>query len=213
MIIAFSFIKLFRLKKVQNDTHSDDDYKREFKYSILSLFLVSFISTLVYKTDLINHSTLYYNISDYGLLYYFAIIPLILIIYDLYFFLIHLFIHNKKIFKIVHLVHHQSKTISPLAAYSMHPLEAIFQHIGLILLFFLFPIHTSHVYIWVIASLAYSSYLHLGYEIFSDKFLKSNIGKFILSSTAHNNHHKYFNCNFGFYTLIWDKLFKTEKYA
>lgn len=209
MLIAFYFLKIFKLKKIQNGIHSYENYKTEIKFSILSLFLVSGISTLIYDTDLINHTTLYYNISDYGWFYYFGIIPLILLSYDLYFYLTHLLIHHKKLFKIVHLVHHKSKTISPLAAYCMHPIEATIQHIGLIFLFFLFPIHTTHVYIWVISSLAYSSYLHLGYEIFSDKFLTSKIGKLICSSTAHAKHHQYFNGNYGFYTLIWDKLFKT----
>ena len=213
MCVSFSLIKIFKLKRVQKDTHSYDNYISEIKFSILSLVLVSGISTLIYNTKLINYTTLYYNISDYGWFYYFAIIPIILLSYDLYFFMVHLLIHNKRLFKIIHLVHHQSKTISPFAAYSMHPIETIMLHGGLITLFFLFPIHTTHVYIWVITSLVYSSYLHLGYEVFSDRFLNSKIGRLLCTSTAHAKHHQFFNGNYGFYTLIWDKIFNTNKFG
>jgi sterol desaturase/sphingolipid hydroxylase (fatty acid hydroxylase superfamily) len=121
--------------------------------------------------------------------------------------------HHKKLFNFFHLTHHKSKEISPMSALSMDPLEAIINHGALLLLFLLFPIHTSHVYLWVAVTITYTTYLHLGTEIFSNKFLQTKLGKLINTTTTHSQHHLKFKGNYGFYTLIWDKLFKTERNA
>lgn len=184
---------------------------RELKYSVISLFLFSVIATVLYETKLLSYTTLYYNISDHGWLYYFGIIPVIFLIYDLYFYLTHVIMHHKRLFNIFHLTHHKSKEISPLTALSMDPLEAIINHGALLLLFFLFPIHTSHVYLWVVVTITYTIYLHLGTEVFPKKLLQTKLGRLIYTTTVHSEHHLKFKGNYGFYTLIWDKLFKTEK--
>jgi sterol desaturase/sphingolipid hydroxylase (fatty acid hydroxylase superfamily) len=106
-------------------------------------------------------------------------------------------------------VHHKSKYVSPLSALSMHPIEALVNQGALVILFFLFPIHTSHVHLWAAVTIAYTTYLHLGVEIYSEKFLNTKVGKLIYTATEHAKHHSYFTGNYGFYTLIWDRLFKT----
>ncbi len=194
---------------VQKRTPFYKDYIREIKQSLLSLFIFSIIATILYETDVLNYTTLYYNIEDHGWFYYFLVIPIMLIIYDLHFYLVHVLLHYKKIFNLVHVVHHKSKYVSPLSALAMHPIETILTHGGLVILFFLLPIHTSHVYIWVAVTFVYTTYLHLGVEIYSDKFLNTKLGKLIYTATHHAKHHSFFEGNYGFYTLIWDKLFKT----
>jgi lathosterol oxidase len=184
---------------------------REIKYSVLSLFLFSIIANILYETKLIEYTTLYYNISDNGWLYYLGVIPIMFIIYDLYFYITHRIIHHKKLFNIFHLTHHKSKEISPITGLSMDVLEAIINQGALILLFFLFPIHTTHVYLWVVVTISYTIYLHLGIELFSDKFLETKVGRLINTTKTHSEHHIKFKGNYGFYTLIWDKIFKTEK--
>ena len=198
-----------RLKVVQKSTPLYKDYIREVNHSILGLLMFTIVATILYQTDLLKYTTLYYNIEDYGWLYYFAVIPIMFVIYDLYFYLAHRTIHHEKLFRLVHLVHHKSKYVSPLSALSTHPIEAIVNHGGLIILFFLLPIHTSHVYIWVAVTILQTTYLHLGVELYSDKFLQTKVGKLIYTATDHAKHHSFFEGNYGFYTLIWDKLFKT----
>jgi sterol desaturase/sphingolipid hydroxylase (fatty acid hydroxylase superfamily) len=210
--IAFALISTNgRFKIIQKNIPVLKDYYREVKFSILSLFIFTTIATILYQTKLLNYTTLYYDVSQYGLFYYISIIPFMLLMYDLYFYLTHRLIHDKRIFNIVHLVHHKSKYVSPLSALSMHPIEAIINHGYLVILLFLIPMHTSHVYIWVATTILYTTYLHLGIELYTDKFLSSKIGKYIYTATAHSEHHTKFKGNYGFYTLIWDKLFKTRR--
>ena len=206
IVVSIAYTILITNGRLQS---SAKHFIREFRYSVLSLFLFSVIATILYKTKLLDYTTLYYNISDHGWLYYFGIIPVIFLIYDFYFYLTHVIMHNKRLFNVFHLTHHKSKEISPITALSMDPLEAIINHGALLLLFFLFPIHTSHVYLWVAMTITYTTYLHLGTELFSKKFLQTKVGKLIYTTTAHSEHHLKFKGNYGFYTLIWDRLFKT----
>jgi sterol desaturase/sphingolipid hydroxylase (fatty acid hydroxylase superfamily) len=208
--IAFTLLVINnKLKIVQKRTPFYKDYIREIRYSFVSLLVFSTIATILYQTKILDYTTLYYNINDHGWFYYFMVILLMFIIYDFYFYLTHLLMHRKKIFNLVHIVHHKSKYISPLSALSMHPIEAIVNHGALIMLFFLLPIHTTHVYIWVAVTIVHTTYLHLGVEIYSEKFLKTKIGRLLYTATNHAQHHSFFKGNYGFYTLIWDKLFKT----
>jgi sterol desaturase/sphingolipid hydroxylase (fatty acid hydroxylase superfamily) len=209
---AFSLLTINNgLKVVQKRRPFYEDYLREIKHSFISLFIFTVIATILYKTKLLEYTTLYYNIEEHGWLYYFMVIPVMFIIYDFYFYLIHIIIHHKNLFNLIHVVHHKSKYLSPLSSLSMHPIEAILNHGALVMLFFLLPIHTSHVYIWVSITIAYTTYLHLGVEIYSERFLSTRVGKLIYTATEHAKHHSFFKGNYGFYTLIWDKIFKTYR--
>ena len=209
---AFSLLTINNgLKVVQKRRPFYEDYLREIKHSFISLFIFTVIATILYKTKLLEYTTLYYNIEEHGWLYYLMVIPLMFIIYDFYFYLIHIIIHHKNLFNLIHVVHHKSKYLSPLSSLSMHPIEAILNHVALVMLFFLLPIHTSHVYIWVSFTIAYTTYLHLGVEIYSERFLNTRVGKLVYTATEHAKHHSFFKGNYGFYTLIWDKLFKTYR--
>jgi sterol desaturase/sphingolipid hydroxylase (fatty acid hydroxylase superfamily) len=117
--------------------------------------------------------------------------------------------HHPSIFKYVHLVHHQSTNPSPWAAYAFHPLEAVVEQGIVIIFYFTLPIHISHLAIFFLFSIIYNVYGHLGYELYPKGFNKTLIGKWINTSTNHNQHHQYFKGNYGLYTLVWDRLFGT----
>ena len=211
LYVIVIFIAYSLLIKNGNFKLNSNNFTREVKYSILSLFLFSVIANILYGTKLIEYTKLYHNISEYGWLYYFSIIPIMFIIYDLYFYITHRIMHHKKLFNLFHITHHKSKVTSPLTALSMDVLEAIINQGALVLLFFLFPIHTSHVYIWVLVTISYTIYLHSKIQLFSNKFLETKVGKLINTTKTHSEHHLKFKGNYGYYTLIWDKIFKTEK--
>lgn len=208
-LLCFLLIRKITLKQVQAKKPTLKDYFREIKYSTSTLIIFSFLSSVSDLPAIAKYTKIYTNVSEYGWGYYFAIIPIMLMMHDLYFYLFHRLIHHRKIFNLIHLTHHKSKTVSPLTAYSLDPLEAVGEQLSLFLLIFLVPIHTTHVNIWVICVLIQAFYIHLGFEVFSDRFLNTRIGKLVYTSTSHANHHRSFKGNYGFYTLIWDKLFKT----
>lgn len=197
-------------KKIQKKYPKISDYAREIGYSVMTISIFALVPIIFIKNPLISpHTTLYRNIETYGWFYYFAAYPIMFLMHDTYFYWLHRLMHHKKLFRIFHLVHHQSTNPSPWAAYAFHPLEAIVE-VGIFVIFlFTIPIHTSHFYIFFFLSIIYNVYGHLGWELYPKGFSRHWLGKWINTSVNHNQHHQHFKGNYGLYFLIWDRLMGT----
>ena len=117
--------------------------------------------------------------------------------------------HHPRLFRIFHLVHHQSTNPSPWAAYAFHPLEALVE-IGITVLFlFIMPIHAYHLMVFSLVMIAYNVYGHCGYELYPRGFSRHWLGRWINTSVSHNQHHQYFKGNYGLYFTFWDRMMGT----
>jgi lathosterol oxidase len=213
-LIAFLlFYILFRKKwlyqKIQQKFPKTKDYLREISFSLTTIIIFSLIIVILNSPTIGPHTTRYKEINSLGWGYYFAVFPMMFFMHDLYFYIMHRIMHHASIFKYVHLVHHQSTNPSPWAAYAFHPLEAIIEQGIVIIFYFSFPIHITHLALFFLFSILYNVYGHLGFELYPKGFNKTMIGRWINTSVNHNQHHQYFKGNYGLYTLIWDRLFGT----
>ena len=82
------------------------------------------------------------------------------------------------------------------AAFSFHPIEA-FLEVGIIFIVLLIPINRYVLVMFSFSILFINIFGHLGFELYGKNFLKTFLGKVINTSTHHNMHHKYANCNYG----------------
>lgn len=197
-------------KKIQLKFPGRTDYWREIGYSSFTIFLFALIPYfIVFNPAVRPYTQLYPAIADRGWFYYVALYPVLFFVHDAYFYWIHRFMHHPRLFKWFHLVHHRSTNPSPWAAYAFHPFEAMLE-VGIFALFlFLFPIHRTHLMIFFLLSILYNVYGHLGWELYPKGFHKTRVGRWINTSVAHNQHHKYFTGNYGLYFLIWDRWMGT----
>ena len=196
-------------KKIQKRFPKVPDYLREAGFSLTTMLIFSFLIMLLNSSPIAEHTTRYKNISDYGWGYYFLAFPIMFVLHDFYFYWVHRLMHHKTLFKYVHLVHHRSTNPSPWAAYAFHPIESVLEHGIVVLFYFIMPIHITQLAIFFLFSIVYNVYGHLGYELYPAGFHKTKIGRWINTSTNHNQHHQYFTGNYGLYTLVWDRLFNT----
>jgi lathosterol oxidase len=120
--------------------------------------------------------------------------------------------HKSKWLYKFHKTHHQSVNPTPWAAFSFHPVEAIIS-LGIIpLIIFTIPTHPFALIIFITFMTLYNVLAHLGYEIFSQKFVNHPIGKWQNTTTNHDYHHQIGGeFNLGFYFLIWDRIMGTYK--
>ena len=88
-------------------------------------------------------------------------------------------------------------------------IEAAFEALIIFIIAFLMPVHAAALTIFAMLSLIYNVYGHLGYEVMPRALARSPIGPWLNKSAYHNNHHRAFRCNYGFYTTIWDRAFGT----
>ena len=180
---------------------------RELRHSFVAVIPVTIIMTIVYLLGLYEINKLYFVISDYGFVWFFGQIICFMFILDFWFYVVHRIMHTKYIYSIVHKRHHLSTNPSPFAANSVHPFESIFDSIFIIFVSFFLPVHPLAIFIFVSISSIWNTIGHLGYEIFPKSVTQSMFGKYLNFPTVHNQHHKLFLYNFGYYTTIWDRIF------
>lgn len=203
------FKKKWQSKKIQLRFPKSKDYQREILYSIGTCLIFVAIGWLVFFSPLREFNLKYDHIADYGWGYWaFSIIAMIFM-HDTYFYWSHRLMHQPKLFKYLHLVHHKSTNPSPWAAYAFHPYEAVVEAGIIIPIAFIIPFHQTAIIVFLLIMIIYNVYGHLGYEIFPKKFHKNFIGKWINTSVNHNQHHKHFNGNYGLYFLFWDRWMGT----
>lgn len=208
------FREKLKHKIIQKKLPEKEKIFHELKYSAVTLLIFAASGILVYFMKVNGWTFVYDKVGDYGIPYLLFSIVALIILHDTYFYWTHRLMHHPLLFKRMHLVHHRSTNPSPWAAFSFHPYEAVVEA-GIIPLVILFlPVHS----IALIVFFFYSTFLnvlgHLSFELFPKSFIENRILRLHNSTTHHNMHHKYFNCNYGLYFNVWDRIMGTnhEKY-
>lgn len=210
LIFYVLFHQRFSGRRLQKKMAKMADHKRDVFYSVITIIIFGALPVIFLENDAVRpYTLLYQNISDYGWVYFFLAFPLMLLIHDAYFYWTHRLMHHPKLFKLFHLIHHKSTSPTPWTAYSFHPLEAIVETGIFVVIIFVMPVHQIHLQVFFAVVFVYNVYGHLGYELFSQKFAKTKVGRWVSTGTAHNMHHQYFKGNYGLYFLFWDRWMGT----
>ncbi|MFL5753528.1 MAG: sterol desaturase family protein [Bacteroidia bacterium] len=141
-----------------------------------------------------------------------AILPDFLVLFlsmDLAMYFLHLFIHHTALYRPVHGLHHDYHEPSPIDLFVLNPVETFsFGSLWLILIFF-YPCNIYAVVIYLVLNVLFGMLGHLSVEPFPANWMRIPLANLICTSTFHYQHHKLEKYNFGFYTILWDKIFGT----
>lgn len=182
----------------------------EFRYSASTMFIFGLSGVGVFLAKKAGITQMYQNLSDYGWVYFGLSLVGLIFLHDAYFYWAHRLMHHPKIFKRVHLVHHRSTNPSPWAAFSFHPYEAVLEALIVPIAVMIMPLHSLTVFLFILYMTFLNVLGHLSYELFPKGFLKNKILRLHNTTTHHNMHHLYFNCNYSLYFNIWDRLMGTN---
>lgn len=131
--------------------------------------------------------------------------------FDTYFYWFHRLMHKEPIYSWVHKLHHYSVSPNVLTTLSVNPLESLING-GFVPLFItLFTVHQSTMALITPTNIIMGLYVHCGYEFFPRWWHKSWATKWFITATFHDQHHRYFNFNYGGYTTIWDFICGTVR--
>ncbi len=200
----------FQRFRIQTGFPSAHQLWSEFKWSFITFVIFSVGALVMYPLILEGRTKVYFEISQYGWWYAVLSFFILILAHDTYFYWAHRFMHVPIVFKHVHRIHHLSINPSPLAAFSFHPLETLIEGGFFYIVAFSIPINFGILIAFLFFSHFFNTIGHLGYEFYPSWFAKNRLLGFYNSSTHHNMHHHYFNCNYGFYFNFWDKLLKTN---
>lgn len=210
LIFYVLFKNTFSRFKIQQKFPEILHYKREIGYSFLSMLIFSFVGTCVFFLHKAGYTKIYTDIHAHSTLYFIFSVIAFIFAHDTYFYWSHRLIHHKSIYPYVHLIHHKSYNPSPWATFAFHPLEAIVQVAILPIMVFILPLHPLAIFIWSMYQLTLNVGGHLGFEFFRSGFTQRLHSRWSNTSTHHNMHHKFVNCNYGLYFNIWDSVMGTN---
>lgn len=133
----------------------------------------------------------------------------LLIMMDFAMYVTHRIVHIPGIYEWVHQTHHRYEDTRALSLFVLSPLE-VFGFGGLwLLVLCLYKASWLGIVIYLLLNAAFGAIGHIGVEPFPESWLKIPILNRFTTSTFHAQHHKERDTNFGFYTDIWDRLFKS----
>jgi len=195
---------------IQGKLPDKDKLWQEFRYSMLTMLIFGGVGLGIHLGKKAGIFHIYKNIDDHGIGYFWFSVVALILLHDTYFYWTHRFMHWKKIFKYVHHVHHKSTNPSPWAAFSFHPTEAVIEAGIVPLVAFFMPLHSLAILVFLFYMTFLNVLGHLGFELFPKFFVRSSWTNWHNTTTHHNMHHKYFNCNYGLYFNWWDKWMGTN---
>jgi methylsterol monooxygenase len=164
---------------------------------------------------------LFYTVHRFGLIVpvsydemptWYAILPKMvfcLMVEDTWHYWAHRALHHKKIYGIIHKIHHTYNVPFGLAAEYAHPIETIVLGIG----FFLpIPIICNHIFVfwaWLAVRMYQTTDVHSGFDV---KWLNPlSLLPMYGGVRFHDFHHSYFNANYASTFTFWDWVCGTDK--
>lgn len=132
-----------------------------------------------------------------------------LLFMDFGMYVLHRLVHHRRIFKLFHHFHHRHETMNPISLFVLHPLEILGFGMLMIIFLMLFDMSLLGLIGYLTINVLWGTLGHSGVEPFPRKFSLIPGIKLLGTSTFHAEHHEHPRFNFGFYTLIWDKIFGT----
>lgn len=136
---------------------------------------------------------------------------LVLLIHDTWFYWTHRLMHRPALFRQMHAVHHASRPPTAWAAMSFHPWESLTGAFVIPLLVFLIPLHIAVVGAVLLVMTVMGVSNHMGWEMFPRRWVNGDFGRWIITASHHQRHHQHYDCNFGLYFRLWDRLCQTDR--
>ena len=200
----------FKARKIQPNGFRWKTFRNEAIFAVISItfsaFLLGGTTTFLRSHGFITFNTAPASWWVIGLefaLYWFA--------FDTYFYWFHRLMHVEPIYKYVHKLHHYSTAPNLLTTLSVNPLES-FINGGFVPLFTAaLTVHSDTMLLIGPTNIIMGLYVHAGYEFLPRWWNKSWATKWFITTTFHDQHHKYFNWNFGGYTTVWDWICGTVR--
>jgi len=154
---------------------------------------------------------IYSDPAAYPLWYLPVSVLVYLLVHDAYFYWTHRWMHWPRLFRIAHAVHHASRPPTAWTAMSFHPWESLSGAIVIPALVFVVPIHFGALLMVLTIMTVFGVTNHMGWEMFPRRLVQGWPGRWLITASHHQRHHKDYGCNFGLYFRHWDRLCGTDK--
>ena len=133
----------------------------------------------------------------------------LLVAMDFLMYVTHRLAHLPWVFPLIHATHHRYDRPRPLSLFVLNPAEALGFGALWLLLLCAYSATWTGIIIYLALNLLFGTLGHLGVEPFPQSWANLPVLRHMGSSTFHADHHGHPAQSYGFYTDIWDRLFRT----
>ncbi len=179
------------------------EVRRSLKWSFFSIAGNAALMMPVHVFIASGYSKVYFDIDDHGWGWIAVQAVLILAITETLVYWAHRALHTDFLYHYVHKPHHSFVVTTPWAGVAFNPLDSFMQALPHHICIFLFPIHFG-VY------LAFVSFLTLWAVMIHDR-VSIMPWRGINYTGHHTLHHWYYDCNYGQFFTLWDRLCGTYR--
>lgn len=135
----------------------------------------------------------------------------LLLAMDLLMYVLHRLAHTRLLYPILHQFHHRYERVRPLTLFALSPVENL-AFGGLWLAFIsVYSASWLGMSVYLFLNVAFGAIGHLGVEPFPRSWARHPVMKYVAGGSFHVQHHQDMKHNFGFYSLIWDRLWGTVR--
>lgn len=186
--------------------------KREICWSLASAAIYGVPAGLVaWGWQQHGWTRIYTDASAYPLWWLPLSVLVYLALHDSWFYWTHRWMHRPALFRAAHAVHHASRPPTAWAAMSFHPLEALTGAIVIPGLVLVIPIHAGALLVVLGIMTLMGVTNHIGWELFPRWLVEGRAGKWLITASHHQRHHRDYRCNYGLYFRVWDRLCGTDR--
>jgi len=189
ILISYSWSKIYNHKTLELTKH---DVYNSITVVIINI-LVAIPGYLLFKNNYIIFSATSSSIIDFILLFF---------IFDATMYFLHLISHYVWPFKKFHGKHHSHEYFNAISLYVMEPIESLLFGVLLTICAFFMELNIYSFLGFLFLNWALGVIGHLNTNSTKQPILFGN-------HVFHKAHHQEGNKNFGFYTVIWDRIFET----
>jgi lathosterol oxidase len=136
-------------------------------------------------------------------------VPLLLLVMDGAMYALHRVAHLPWVYPWLHRPHHEYVRPRPLTLFILNPLENLAFGALMLAVLAAYPFALLATGVFLAFNVASGIVGHLGVEPLPDWWVRTPLVRWVTGGSFHARHHQDTSCNFGFYTLIWDRLFQT----
>lgn len=131
------------------------------------------------------------------------------LIMDFLMYVFHRSVHFLRYFRKVHERHHEHESTNMLSLFVLHPIESIGFGLMMLGVIWLIPFSAPGISLYLILNSLWGTVGHLNHSVLPQSWLKIARKVYLCTSEFHYLHHQNPDYNFGFYTSVWDIIFKT----
>jgi sterol desaturase/sphingolipid hydroxylase (fatty acid hydroxylase superfamily) len=204
------FTVFFKTRKIQPNGFKWKIYRNEALFAVVNLFfsgillggLIAFLRS--HGLIKVSHDPVgWWVIAGEYLLFFIG--------FDTWFYWLHRLMHKEPIYTLVHKIHHKSTAPNILTTLSVNPLESLVNGGFMPLFRAVMTVHAPSQMLMSLTIGFMGPYVHSGHEFLPRWWNRSWATKWFITATFHDQHHKYFNWNFGGFTTVWDYICGTQR--